>query len=171
MTNINSVTDPEARRFLHSFLLNRKINEEIYKRIPEDKLDFRMVDNPTRKSDSPRESLIHQISVTRNYILGITSGKLRFGQKYSQAFSQPEKMSKQELLAVLTLTIEELIQTLSDPNISQKKVRVPWSKIPIPAIQTLWSLNNHEILHTGWNLALMDHLQIERFPLLRQIWG
>lgn len=97
--NISTITHPEAKRFLESFLGNREINKEYYKRVPEDKYDFRMVDTPERK------------------------------------------------------------------------VKAPWSSNPIPAIASLWGLDYHEVLHMGWNLAVMDHLNIHRFPALKEMWG
>lgn len=78
---ISKITDPQAKAFIEQFLRDREINKEFYKRVPEDKFDFRMVNTPQRKSDS------------------------------------------------------------------------------------------HEILHQGWNLAIMDHLAIERFPALQEMWG
>ena len=63
------------------------------------------------------------------------------------------------------------MKTLSRQDIGQVKVKVKWSKNPILALQMIWGLNNHEILHTGWNLAYMDFLGIERFPQLKAMWG
>lgn len=80
-------------------------------------------------------------------------------------------MSKEELLAEFDSTGRELIELLSDPNVSGKRVKVPWAKESISAIQALHGLQSHEVLHTGWNLAVMDHLDIERFPGLKSTWG
>jgi hypothetical protein len=46
---------------------------------------------------------------------------------------------------------------------------VGWQGEPLPALRLLHGLNDHEILHTGWNLALMDHLQMERYPVLSRL--
>ena len=35
----------------------------------------------------------------------------------------------------------------------------------------IFLLRDHDILHVGWNLSLMDHLDMERFPSLREYWG
>lgn len=168
--NILNINNPEAKRFIDHFLMCREINKEFYKRVPEEKMDLRMVDNPTRKSDSPRESLVHQIDTTRDYINGIKNGILKFGIKYEDLVNS-EKYSKTELLNKLEETESNLINVLCDPEIDNKKVKVPWSQEPIPAISSLWSLDSHEILHTGWNLAVMDHLNIERFSSLKNMWG
>ena len=47
------IKNTEARRFFKAFLVNREINRQFYIRIPEEQFDYRMVDAPTRKSDSP----------------------------------------------------------------------------------------------------------------------
>lgn len=71
--NTFKIANPEAKRFIDHFLMCRKINKEFYKRVSE-KLDFIMV-NHNRKFDSPHESIIHQIDITRDYI---------FGEKYEK---------------------------------------------------------------------------------------
>lgn len=168
--NLSKVTSPEAKAFLEQFLRDREINKEFYKRVPEDKFDFRMVDTPQRKSDSPRENVAHQIDTTRDYINGVKTGVLKFRIEYDD-LTEPQKLTKDELLAKLDESEQELVEILSDTKISDKKVRVPWSKEPIPAVSSLWGLDSHEILHTGWNLAIMDHLNIGRFTALQEMWG
>jgi len=79
--DIPKITDPQAKAFIEQFLRDREINREFYKRVPEDKFDFRMVNTPQRKSDSPRESLAHQIDTTRDYINGVKTGVLQFEVK------------------------------------------------------------------------------------------
>ncbi|MFA6005732.1 MAG: hypothetical protein WC775_04580 [Patescibacteria group bacterium] len=167
MINLDKITNPEALRFAHVFLNDRLINREFYLRVPEDKLDFQM----TPKSDSIRKSLIHQIDITREYIHGITSGKLEFHSLKSYYVTGGDKQTKLDLLKELDKTELELITVLEDPNIAEKTVSVPWVNKPIPALTSLWGMDSHEILHTGWNLALMDHLGIERFPELKAMWG
>lgn len=166
----NIITNSEAKRFYDVYSSYRTINREYYKRIPEDNLDFRMVDNRERKSDTPRESLVHQIDTERDYINGVKSGILNFKIPYED-LTDAGQLSKEELLLKLDKADEELVSLLSEPDINDKKVKVPWSKEQITAVAALWGMNNHEILHNGWNLALMDHLNIERFPELRTMWG
>lgn len=168
--NVSKITNPEAKALIEQFLRDREINKEFYRRVPEDKLDFRMVDTPRKKSDSPRESLAHQIDTTRDYINGVKTGVLQFSVKYDD-LAEPQKLSKKELLAKLEESEQQLIKILSDPEVVKRKVKVPWSKEPIPAVPSLWGLDSHEILHQGWNLAIMDHLNIERFPVLKKMWG
>lgn len=66
---------------------------------------------------------------------------------------------------------QELIDMLADEEICQKMIKVPWSDQPANAVDMLWSLDRHEVLHTGWNIALMDHLSIKRFSALKKLWG
>lgn len=168
--DVSKITNQSAKKFIITFLANRYINTEFYRRVPEERFDFRMINTPQRKSDSPRESLVHQVDTTRDYIQGIKTGVLIFDNKYDDLVG-PEKLSKLELLKKLEETEKELVEVLGDSEISNKKVQVPWRKEPISAIDSLWGLDSHEVLHTGWNLAIMDHLNIERFPALKRIWG
>jgi uncharacterized damage-inducible protein DinB len=166
--DISNVSNPKAKDFLKTFFVNREINREFYKRVPEDKFDFRMVDKPGRKSDSPRESLAHQINVQRTYMLAVEKGELKFGDYYEQNL---KVKSKDELLSELDKDDQELIEILADERKCKKKVKVPWSKQQVDAIDMLWGLDQHEVLHTGWNLAIMDHLSMGRFPALKKVWG
>ena len=75
------------------------------------------------------------------------------------------------MLKKLAQTEIDLFKILCEPAVGKLKVKVPWSQELIPAIASLWGLDSHEILHTGWNLALMDLLDIERFPDLKKVWG
>lgn len=165
-----AVVNSEAQAFLRRFLRDREVNTEFYKRVPEDKLDFRMVDSEKRKSDSPRESIIHQIDTTRDYINGVMTGKLNFGIEYED-LKKGESYTKDQLLEMLKETEDQLVKMLSDADIGNKRVMVPWSPEPVPGVSSLWGLDSHEILHQGWNLAVMDFLDIERFPALRNMWG
>lgn len=169
-SSFEKVTNPEAKAFLEAFVRNREINRDFYKLVPEDRLDYRMVNSTERKSDSVRESLAHQIDTTRDYVNGIKTGELAFGIKYED-LSNLTQLTKKQLLEKLSETEKELVEILSEPNIGEKMVKVKWSEQPILATSCIWSLNNHEILHQGWNLAVMDHLNIPRYPSLQAMWG
>lgn len=168
--DFSNVKNSEARRFLEQFFRDRAINREFYERVPEEKFDFRMVITPKRKSDSPRESLAHQIDTQRDYMSAIKTGILKFRNDY-QDIADPAKLTKQELLEKMEEADRELISLLSDPQVAEKKVKVPWTSSPISILSMIWALDSHEILHTGWNLALMDHLDISRFQSLKDMWG
>jgi hypothetical protein len=167
------VTSAGARDFWWRFRLNREVNREFYRRVPADKLDYRMVDTKTRRSDSPRESLLHQLYVVRNYVYSVKTGEMRWGPEREALLLVPALATwdKKRLLAEMERTERELLDLLSLPDIDERSVRVPWREEPLPALRLLEGLNDHEILHTGWNLALMDHLQMERYPALSRLWG
>lgn len=169
--DITTIEDHDVQRFLRTFLKDRGINKEIYNRIPKEKLDYRMIHTDKRKSDSPRESIAHQVYVTRKYLYALKIGTLKFDGVVDKKLSNPQHMSKEELIRELESTDKELLNLLTTPGIKRKKIKVPWSQEPVPVLECLYALDSHEILHTGWNLALMDHLNIERFPLLKSVSG
>ncbi|OGC51703.1 hypothetical protein A2982_03470 [candidate division WWE3 bacterium RIFCSPLOWO2_01_FULL_39_13] len=164
------MTDPGALAFWTAYLRSWGINRDFFELIPEDKYDFRMVDSLETKSDTPRESVAHQISVQRSYLDGAQAGEIKFGSISVKTLAFKE-MSKEKLLKELANANRELFTFLCDPEINKKVTRVPWSRNPVGVTVALWSLNSHEILHTGWNLALMDHLRIKRYPSLIAMWG
>lgn len=169
----SKITSLEAKRFLGVFMMNREVNREFYRRVPADKLDFRMVDTKTRRSDSPRESLLHQLFVVRNYVHSVKTGLLQWGAERQALLMAPalSRWSKRRLLDEMHKTEQELVDLLALSDIEERTVKVGWQEEPLSAIRLLYSLNDHEILHTGWNLALMDHLQMERYSALRELWG
>jgi len=154
----------EAQVFLNAFTTNRKINCEFYERVSEDDFDFRI----TERSDSVRESLAHQINVEKAYLAAIVTGELIFRKSYDESLKHADK---EFLLFRLDSLDKELAQLLSDEATYTKQAKTPWAPEGMPVPEMLWGLNNHEILHTGWNLAVMDHLGIERFPSLKKMWG
>lgn len=165
--NLSKIRNIKARKFLSSYFNFRQINRDFFEKVTEKDFDFRVVSG---KSDSVKESLIHQISTQRCYIDGIKSGKLFFGKIY-QDLKDKKFLSKNRLISLLENEDTILIKLLSDEKICRKPVKVPWMKSPITAVESLNGLKNHEILHNGWNLALMDHLKISRFESLKKMWG
>lgn len=164
---------PEAKAFLDQFSRDRAVNKKYYHLVPEKQFDYRMVQTSKRKSDSPRESLIHQIYVTRNYIYSVQVGKQVWNNERLRLLvpSQIKTYKKDQLIAELEKTEQELKDLLSEEGFVKKRVRVVWAPEPVAAITSLWGLNSHEVLHQGWNLAVMDHLDIERFSEIRAMWG
>jgi hypothetical protein len=170
MTDYSKVVDAEAKVFLQQYLSDREINLEFYRRVPDEQFDFLMVDRPERKSDTPRQGLSHQIEAEYQYLQAAKNGKLQFGVETLDLPTLRQK-SKDELLAEAEKLDGELVAFLSDDGRIKRLVEVPWSNWPIPVVAMLWGLDSHEILHQGWNLAIMDHLNIERFPALIAKWG
>ena len=168
MIDISKVKDSEAKRFLKHFFEHREVNREFYQKVSQGKFDFRMVSNPQKKSDSPRESLAHQIKVQKSYIGAIGKGRLKYSDYDHLRLGVK---SKKGLLSQLEKIDKELVALLTNSKNLKKKIKVCWSKERITPVQMLWGLQEHEILHTGWNLALMDHLNIKRFSALKKLWG
>jgi uncharacterized damage-inducible protein DinB len=156
-----------AKQFASEFFKHRSINLKFYELVPEDKYDYRMVDTITLKSDSVLDSITHQIEVQQAYLLACEKGKLEFG---AGKLHDSLKL-KVELIGKLISLDKSMLKLLSSRQAVETPIIVPWKEEPVTVIQMLWGLNSHEILHTGWNLAVMDHLGIERFDELKQIWG
>lgn len=162
--DFSMVTNTAAKAFLGKFFSDREINRTVYEQISEEQFGYKM----TPKSDTPRQTVGHQIGVEQDYLRAIETGKLEFKSGDNKEL---KKLSKQELLQKLKNEDQRLIDLLNNKENCNKKIHVPWSKEPILATSMLWGMDSHEILHTGWNLALMDHLGIERFPALKKTWG
>lgn len=167
--DLSTITNPEALRLAKVFFTYRGINRKFFELVPEEQFDFRMVDTKNRKSDSPRESLAHLIEIESSYLLGAGDG---LGNQWGRA-KRPElkTQSKEYLLAELAKKDQELIAFLADNKNLEKTVQVKWSDKQVTVLSYLWAMNDHEILHNGWNLAMMDVLDIPRFEELVQIWG
>lgn len=141
--NTSHITNLGARAFWEQFARDRETNTEFYRRVPQDKLDFRMVDRPQWNTE--RYQAIMTVDM--------------------------RAWSKKKLIQELEKTTSEVASLLSEEETPRRMVRVPWAKDLVAAVTFLWGLDSHEILHTGWNLALMDHLGIARFPALKAMWG
>lgn len=163
--DITNITNSEAQRFIKVFLTYRGINRRFFELVPEEKFDFRL----TPKSDSVRESLVHLINIENCYLASAEEGD---GTEWGK-MSNPllKQKSKNELLVVLGETDVKLMEFLGNKMNLTKKVKVKWSAEPISVLAFLWAMNDHEILHNGWNLALMDMLDIPRYEELKRIWG
>ena len=68
----------------------------------------------TEKSDSPRMSLAHQISVQRCYMNAVKKGVLKFGDYKA---TKLQKMSEKRLIDEMNKIDEEMIEILSDEEI------------------------------------------------------
>jgi hypothetical protein len=81
------------------------------------------------------------------------------------------EMTKAQLLAEMERIDAEMFAYLTaEPFDSNRTVAVPWGG-EMNAVDVLFFLRDHDILHIGWNLALMDHLNVPRFESLIQYWG
>jgi len=76
--DISSIKNPEVRHFYALYWPQRQIVYDFFTRLTEEQFDYRMVDTPERKSDTPRESLAHILYVQLVYLNGVKTGKLEF---------------------------------------------------------------------------------------------
>lgn len=152
--------------FLYSYLPHRDVLRDFYELLPETKYDYRLVDTTTRKSDTPRESLAHIIETRLMYLHGVKTGKLTF----EPVGVSLRGSSKSELLNAWDRHEDEMMAILKNPGFdAEAMVDCPWGQLS--AQHTLFLIRDHEILHCGWNLALMDALGMERYPSLQNYWG
>jgi hypothetical protein len=99
---------------------------------------------------------------------GVKTGKLEFKSMGVEHYWQ---MTKEQLLAEMERIDEEMYACLTAETFdSGSRVAVFWGG-EMNAVDVLFFLRDHDILHIGWNLALMDHLKIPRFDSLIQYWG
>jgi uncharacterized damage-inducible protein DinB len=166
--DISSIKNPQVRVFYSLWWPQHKIIYDFFTRLTDEQFDYRMVDTPERKSDTPRESLAHILYVQLVYLNGVRTGKLEFK---SMGVEHYLKMTKGQLLAELERIDEEIFTYLTAETFdSGSTVDVPWGGA-MTAVDVFFFLRDHDILHIGWNLALMDHLDVPRFESLIQYWG
>jgi len=166
--DISSIQNPQVRAFYGLTWSQHRILYEFYTMIKEEQYDYRMVDSPGRKSDTPRESLAHILYVELVYLNGARTGVLEFTDLGVEHYKQ---MTKDQLLAEWERLDQEMFAYLTSVDFDcTKKVEVPWGGA-MNAVDVLFFLRDHDILHIGWNLALMDHLDVPRYESLIQYWG
>jgi uncharacterized damage-inducible protein DinB len=166
--DLSVIKNPQVKTFYALGWSHHQVLVEFYRLLAEEHFDYRMVDTPERKSDTPRESLAHIIYVGLVYFECAKKGKLEFkdvGVEHHKQFS------KAQLLAELERVDQEMYAYFTNDSFdSQGRVEVPWGGT-MNVIDVLFFLRDHDILHIGWNLALMDHLNMPRYPSLIQYWG
>ncbi len=59
---------------------------------------------------------------------------------------------------------------LTDEEFDPRRPVRPFWGGQMGALDVLYFQRDHDILHVGWNLALMDHLNIPRFASLIAYW-
>lgn len=166
--DINSIKNPQVRTFYALSWCQHQILVDFYTNLAEEHYDYRMVDTPERKADTPRESLAHILYVELVYLNGVRAGKLEFKSMGTENYTH---LIKAQLLAEMERIDQEMYAFLTAETFdSSCTVEVPWGG-RMNAIDTLFFLRDHDILHIGWNLAVMDHLNVPRFASLIQYWG
>jgi len=166
--DVSSIQDPRVRAFYSLYWSQHQIIYDFFTRLAEEQFDYRMVDTPEGKSDTPRESLAHILYVQLVYLNGVKTGKLEFKSMGTEHYRE---MTKAQLLAEMERIDAKMFAYLTaEPFDSNRTVDVPWGG-EMNAVDVLFFLRDHDILHIGWNLALMDHLNVPRFESLIQYWG
>ena len=108
---------------------------------------------------------MHILRTHGQYLAGVTSSRLSFAKR-----AAPSDLTKAVLLAEMDRIEEETWGCLSDAGFDpDATVEAPWGEMR--AGDAIFLIRDHDILHVGWNLALMDHLNMERFPSLIEHWG
>jgi hypothetical protein len=80
-------------------------------------------------------------------------------------------MTKTQLLAEWERIDEEMFAHLTGKDFdSNGRVAVFWGG-DMNAVDVLYFLRDRAILHVGWNLAVVDHLNVPRFDSLVRYWG
>ena len=165
---IGSIRNPQVRSFYALWWPQHRIIQDFYTRLPEEYYDFRMIDTADRKADSPRESLAHILYVELVYFEAAKTGKLEFKDLGVEHY---KSLSKDQLLSEVERIDQEMFAYLNGEAFdSGLLVEVPWGG-KMNVVDVLFFLRDHDILHVGWNLALMDALNMPRYPALVQYWG
>jgi uncharacterized damage-inducible protein DinB len=166
--DLSTISNPNVRTFYMLYWTQHQVLLDFFTLLPEEQYDFRMCATAERKSESPRESLAHIIYVQWVYLNSVRTGTLEFKSMGTEHY---RTLKKAELLAEWERCDQELFFFLTaEPFDSKRNVNVPWGGT-MNAIDLLFFLRDHDILHIGWNLAYMDLLNIPRFPSLMMYWG
>jgi uncharacterized damage-inducible protein DinB len=162
------IANPQVRQFYAMYWPQHQILVDYFTVLSEEQYDYRMVDTPARRSDTPRESLAHILYVDLVYLNGVRTGVLEFK---SMGVEHYARLPRAQLLAEMERIDSETLATLTAESFDPRRpVRVFWGG-DLGALDVLYFLRDHDILHVGWNLALMDHLNIPRFESLVGYWG
>jgi uncharacterized damage-inducible protein DinB len=166
--DLASIKNQPVRTFYMLYWSQHQILIDFFNLLPEEHYDFRLSETAGRKADTPRESLAHILYVQYVYLNGVRTGRLEFKTMGTEYFSN---LPKDQLLAEWEKCDKEIYTYLTaDTFDSHLTVEVPWGGT-MNAIDLLFFLRDHDILHIGWNLAWMDLLNVPRFESLRQYWG
>ena len=167
MIDPSKIPSQAIQSFLYSYAPHRDVLRDFYELLPESKYDFRLVDTASRKSDTPRESLAHIIETRLMYLHGVKTNRLTFEPVNVESL---RGASKATLLEAWDKHEDAMMTMLQNPYFDADAiVECPWGQLS--AQHTLFLIRDHEILHCGWNLALMDALDMARYPSLQNYWG
>ena len=165
---IGSITNEKVRTFYALYWPQHQVIRDFYARLREGQFDIRLVDRPARKADTPRESLAHILYVQLVFLNGARTGTLAY---QSMGCDHYRELPAAQLLAELDRIDAELYAYLTATDFdAERRVHVEWGG-EMNVVDMLFFLRDHDILHIGWNLALMDFVEMPRFDSLVQYWG
>ncbi len=166
--SIDSIKDSRVRVFYSLYWPQHRIIVDFFTALGEENYDYYMVNRPQRKSSTPRQSLAHILNVQDIYFNAAKTRKLVFD---SPGLATYKTMTKAALIDRLRTVDQEMYDYLTSGEFdSASTTVVPWGK-PMNTVDVLFFLRDHDILHIGWNLAYMDHLEVPRFESLVRYWG
>ena len=166
--DLTTIKNPQVRQFYTLYWAQHQVIVDFYNLLPEEQFDTCLTDSPQRKSDTPRQSLAHILYVQLVYLKSARTGTLEFKSLGTEHYAQ---MSKVQLLAELERIDTEMYTLLTAETFdSGAQVAVPWGG-KMNVIDLLFFMRDHDILHIGWNLAVMDRVNLPRFTSLIQYWG
>jgi len=165
---LEHIKDDRVRFYYERYLSQREILRDFFKNLSDDNYDFCMLENEKRKTDTPRDSLAHILHFQLINFNGMKTGKLVYK---SQGVDRYWKISRGELIAEMERIDRELFEYLAANDFDKDAVIVtPWGE-QWNCLDILSGLRDHDILHIGWNLALMDFLNMPRYASLANYWG
>ncbi len=163
-----TIADPQVQSFYELYLPQYTILRDFYIVLSAEQYEYRIVDTPERRSDTPRESLAHLLEYRLVVLNGVKTGIFEFKSMGVEHYWQA---TKEQLLTAWEEFERDLFDYVTASGFeSDAPVSTPWN-VSLSKVNMLYLLRDHDILHVGWNLALMDHLGIARFPSLVAYWG
>jgi hypothetical protein len=102
------------------------------------------------------------------YFDSLKTGRLEFKSMGSEHYAA---LPRAQLLAELERNDAEMFAYLTAETFDSHRTVEPFWGGRMNGIDVLFFLRDHDILHIGWNLALMDHLSLPRYESRVQCWG
>src|SRR5919108_1433285 len=122
--DISSIRNPQIRVIYSLWWPQHQILLDFTAYLTEEQFDYRMVDSPLRKADTPRESIAHILYVQLVYLNAVRTGKLEFK---SMGVEHYKALTKERLLAEWDCIDKEMFTDLTDERFDpQCQVEVPW---------------------------------------------